>query len=1176
MKDVVERSLALGMKSVAVTDHGNMFGVVDFYKRAKAAGVKPIIGCEAYVAGPKGRKDRSERKAYHLILLAKNQEGYQNLKKLASSAYLDGFYYYPRMDREILKEHSKGLYALSACLGGEVSQRFMHEGPDQARQAAREYVDLFEPGHFFLELQDNKYPEQYKVNNFYKQLAKDEGIPLIATNDAHYLNRADAKAHEVLMCIQTGNTLNDGDRMRHPTDELFLKGPNDMWGADSFADVPEALANTQMIADACSLDLDLGKVYLPNFRVPDGMSREDYLLDVAKKGLEERLREARYPTSRDTYFARLEYELGVINKMGFAGYFLIVWDFINYAKRSGIPVGPGRGSGAGSLVAYSLRITDLDPLPYDLLFERFLNPERISMPDFDIDFCQERRGEVIQYVTQKYGEHNVGQIVTFSQLSAKSVIKDVARVMGIPFQEINEITKLIPSLVDGKKISLDKAMELEPRLKSIQEEKPAYKELMGIARNLEGLNRNTGIHAAGIVIGEEKLEHYVPLLRGMEKVKDEVTGKEVDRMFRVTQFAKDEVEQAGLVKFDFLGLKTLTMIDQAVRLVNRRIDDENKGVRPKTPHPHVSAGAKGATVQDANQPVPPLQIDQLEFHDMKVFGLCGRGDTDGVFQMESSGFKELLKKLKPDRFEDIIAAGALYRPGPLDAGLVDDYVERKHGRKPIVYLHQSLEEILKSTYGVIVYQEQVMLIAVRLCGFTMGQADTLRKAMGKKNPEVMAKMRKSFVDGAVGKSGIKVQVAEDYFTLIEKFAGYAFNKSHSAAYAVLTYQTAFLKNYYPVEFMAALLSTEMSSTDNIVKYISTVRDMGIEVLPPDVNHSELGFSAPVGKIRFGLGAIKGIGEAAIAAIMSAREKKPFTDLFDFCERVDHGYINKKALEALVESGAVDGFGAARARLFAAIDKAVATGSGLQKDLKSGQGNMFALFAAKAPEKVVPRYPEIDEWDAKEKLKREKAALGFFLSGHPLDRYADDLARLVSSSTQDLMARGPRAEVTLAGVVVAMRERPLKDGSGRMAFLTLEDKYGSCEVLVFSKIFAACEPVLRADEPILVRGHVMLDGDEESQVAKLRAESIVLLANARAERTRRIDMTIHALKVSEPRLEKLRSVLEKFSGAVPTRMHVILENGSRAEINLPQQVAVSDDLVTHIERVFDGDHVVTFA
>lgn len=1169
MKDVVERSLALGMKSVAVTDHGNMFGAVDFYKRAKASGIKPIMGCEAYIAGNKGANDKTERKAFHLILLAKNQEGYQNIKKLISKAYLDGYYYHPRVDKAWLREHSKGLYALSACLGGEVSQRFMKESSDIARATAREYAQIFEPGHFHLELQDNKTPEQLRVNTFFKELSRDEGIPLVATNDAHYLHRADAKAHEVLMCIQTGATLNDGSRMRHSTDELFLKSPAEMWASETYQDCQEALHNTMKIANDCNVDLELGKVFLPDFKVPpEFKTRELYLEHIAKKGLETRLKEARYPCDRARYYERIEYELGVINQMGFAGYFLIVWDFIGHAKRRGVPVGPGRGSGAGSIVAYSLRITDLDPIPYDLLFERFLNPERVSMPDFDIDFCQDRRGEVIEYVTAKYGHENVAQIITFSQLSAKSVIKDVARVMGVPFQEANEITKLIPGLVDGKKLSLDKAIEMEPRLRSIQEERPVFKDIINVARNLEGLNRNAGIHAAGIVIGDLPLEHYVPLYRGVEKVKDPVTGKEVERIFRVTQFAKDEVEQAGLVKFDFLGLKTLTVIDHAVKLINRRIDDEKSGKRPHTPHPHAT-----------EESTPHLDLLSLAFDDPGVYELCSAGTTDGVFQMESSGFKELLRRLRPDRFEDIIAAGALYRPGPLDAGLVDDYIERKHGRRRISYLHPSIESILQPTYGVIVYQEQVMLIAVKLCGFTMGQADTLRKAMGKKNPEVMAKMRASFVDGAIQKSGLARDVADEFFSLIEKFAGYAFNKSHSAAYAVLTYQTAYLKRHYPVEFMAALLSTEMGSTDNIVKYVTGARDMGIAVLPPDVNHSERGFSAPGEQIRFGLGAIKGIGDAVIDVIIKARQDKPFSDLFDFCERVDGSSINKKSLEALVESGAFDSFGIVRARLFHTLEKAYAAGSASQRDRKSGQESLFGLLAAppKATPKSDQRYPDLHEWDDKEKLRREKSALGFFLSAHPLDRYREDLKRLTNTSTAELDQRRARSDVTLAGVITTLREKPLKDGSGRMAFASLEDAHGTCEVIVFSKAFALYESILKSDEPILVRGKVVMDGDEESAVVKVRLESAELLSKVRFENTQSLDMTVSIHHIDPARLERIRTVIHENRGDVPLKLWLVYDNGIRAEIHLPREltVAPTEQLAAALERIFDGERIIKF-
>jgi DNA polymerase III subunit alpha len=1162
-----------GMDTVAVTDHGNMYGAVHFYKAAQKHGLKPILGCEAYVAGPKGRHDRTDRMSSHLILLAKDNEGYKNLSYLISMGFMEGFYYQPRIDRELLKKHSKGLFALSACLGGVVNKQLMKNGMDAAIDTAKEFRDIFEPGHFFLELQDNGYQEQVRCNDALMEIGKTHGIPMVATADSHYLTPKDSAAHEILMCIQQNRSLTDFRKDMKHSDLLYVKSPEEMW--KSFERYcPEAVENTQRIAKECNVKLDLGQVYLPNYGVPEGRTLESYLEEVAHRGLAERIREATYRDRIDEklYRDRLNYELGVILKMGFAGYFLIVWDFIAHAKAKGIPVGPGRGSGAGSLVAFCLRITNLDPIPHDLLFERFLNPERVSMPDFDIDFCQDRRGEVINYVGEKYGRQQVGQIVTYSQLSAKSVIKDVGRVMELPFQEVNELTKLIPGLVNGKKVSIEQALELEPKLTEIQESKPIYKEVIAIARALEGLNRQTGIHAAGIVIGDKPLWDYVPVCRGKE---GEI----------VTQFAKDEVEQAGLVKFDFLGLKTLTVVANAQKHIQKRGD-----VGPLGPN-------------------ALLDMEKLPLDDAKVYKLIASGDTDGVFQLESSGFKELLKRLKPDRFEDIVAAVALYRPGPLDAGMVDDYIARKHGKKQVTYPHSSCEEILAPTYGVIVYQEQVMRIAVALSGFTLGESDTLRKAMGKKKADVMAQMREKFVTGAESKNGMPAPKADELFTQIEKFAGYAFNKSHSAAYAVISYQTAFLKTYYPVEFMAALLSTEMGVQDNVVRYITSAREHGIAVLPPDVNRSERDFSVveiprrpKKGKsgqapalgteraILFGLGAVRGLGDSAIEAIAGARVEKPFTSLYTFCERVDSKKLNRKVLEALVKSGGLDCFHKARWQLFLALDKAIEGGQAASKDRATGQKSLFGALSAAQPAATGASewYPSEGEWTEKQRLAFEKEAIGFYITGHPLDRYVEDLPRLASCTTLQLTDIGQKpqmrfSEVAIGGVVTALRERPLKSGNGRMAFVTLEDLTGSCEVLVFSKVFAECEQVLKSDEPVLIRGNLMQEGgrDDDSDdagggtpVMKLRASGVELLAEARAKKTRRFEMAVPVYALDSDKLTRLREILVDCPGDVPARLTISDPNVFDTVIALPETLKVNptDELLVRVDKLF-GQKVV---
>ncbi|MGB8930233.1 MAG: DNA polymerase III subunit alpha, partial [Anaeromyxobacteraceae bacterium] len=835
IKDLLKTVKAKGMTSVAVTDHGNLHGSVDFYKKAKEAGVKPILGMEAYVAGEKGRFDRTERVGRHLVLLAKNAEGWANLRFLSSKAFIEGFYYDPRIDKQLLKEHSKGLVGMTACLAGEIPRLVRQGDMDGARKAVREYKEIFEPDSFFVEVQSNGMADQLAVNPRLAELAATEGVPLVASADAHYIKREDARAHEVLMCIASNKTFADPKRLRHDTDKLYVMGGDEMSAA--LPDFPEAIANTLRIAEMCDVELKLGKSFLPRFQLPEGTSEEEWIRKLAADGLSRRLKEiaGKYPHDEGAYRARLEMELGVIVRMGFPGYFLIVQDFINWAKDHDVPVGPGRGSGAGSIVAWSLRITDLDPIRWNLLFERFLNPERVSMPDFDIDFCQEKRERVIQYVRGKYGEDNVGQIATFGSLKARSVIRDVVRVMGLPFAEGDRIAKLVPEPSQGKTPPLrdlvfgkradkdgDAALPPEPRLEELYK-KPTFiteytdaggakqvittKDLLDISMSLEGLNRQSGLHAAGVVIADKPLWEYVPVF------KDDKSG------MLVSQLAKEEVEAAGLVKFDFLGLKTLTVIDDALQRVRKN-------------HPELAS----------------FGASDIPIDDPAVYDLISRGDTAGVFQMESSGFTEMVKKMRPSVFEDVIAAGALYRPGPLDQKLedgrtmVDVYIDRKHGREQVAYPHPTLEPVLKATYGVIVYQEQVMQISQVLGGYSLGGADLLRRAMGKKKAEEMRKQRALFLDGAKAKE-VDERIASGVFDLMEKFAQYGFNKSHSAAYGLLTVQTAWLKAHYPVEFMAALITSEASNTDKVVAHISEAREDGIEVLQPDVNESNEDFTA---------------------------------------------------------------------------------------------------------------------------------------------------------------------------------------------------------------------------------------------------------------------------------------------------------------------------------------------
>jgi DNA polymerase-3 subunit alpha len=1134
--DLADRAAKFGMRAVAMTDHGNMFGAVDFYKKMKKAGVKPILGCETYVAET-DRNDRTKRRSHHLILLAQNDTGYRNLTYLVSKGYLEGFYYNPRIDKGLLRERSEGLIALSACLAGEPSQKLLQEGYDASKRAALEYREIF-GDRYFLEVQSNGLADQERCNQAFFQIARETGIPLAATNDCHYLTQKDAKAHEVLMCIQMGKTMQDESRLQHEMDSLWFKPAGDMWGA--FGQLEEAAQNTLRIADMCDVSLDLGKTFLPKFKVPDDRSPEQYLCDLARAGLGRRLEQevgaasARGGPARDVarYQERLEYELDVIRRMGFGGYFLIVWDFIRFAKQNDIPVGPGRGSGAGSLVAYALEITDIDPLQYGLLFERFLNPERVSMPDFDVDFCMERRDEVIRYVGEKYGVDRVGQIITHHSLKTRGVIRDVGRVMGMSYGDVDKIAKLVP---EGPKVDLRGALEAEPRLKEQYETDPKVRELYDFALSLEGLHRHAGMHAAGIVIADKPLWEVVPLFRGPE-------GE------LVTQFSKDEVEEVGLVKFDFLGLKTLTVIDRAVKLI-RKVD-------------------------------PGFDIRRIPMDDRATFELIGAGDTTGVFQLESSGFKELLKRLRADRFEDIVAAVALYRPGPLESGMVDDYIDRKHGRKKVAYPHALTREILAETYGVMVYQEQVMLISVSLCGFTMGQADMLRKAMGKKMPEVIAKQREAFVNGALAHGGMAGKDAEHLFDQIEKFAGYAFNKSHSAAYGLITYQTGWLKAHYPVEFMAALLSCDRDDTDKIVRFIAEARAMGIAVERPDVNTSEIDFSVVSGKILFGLGGVKGVGETALESILAARTEKPFVDLFDFCERVDSRKVNKKVVEALIKSGAFDWMKMTRARVAGAAERAIERGSTAQKDRESGQGSLLDLFGGAAAKKEALKdaldeklYPGAEAWAPKVELGFEREALGFYITGHPLDRYLDEIRRHATCATDGLGAlaagHGGEVEVAVGGVVSAYRETLSKRG-GRMAFFQLEDQAGQVEVLVWPRAFETAEVVLKADAPILVRGKCKLEGEGDAAKPKVFLDQAVSLDELRSTQTSRVNIHLSAGDIGREHLEKLRKLFEAHPGTCQAVLHLRVPDARGVvQVSLPDKwtVAPTEALLLGIERLF---------
>ncbi len=1175
MKDLFKTVLDLKMPAVAMTDHGNMFGTIDFYRKAKDAGVKPIIGLEAYVA-PKGRKDRSERSSHHLLLLAKNEEGYANLRVLTSRSYQEGYYYNPRIDLELLANHSQGLFAATACLGGEIPSLILRGNRDRAKATALQYRDLFAPGHFFLEVQPNGMADQIKVNQALEELSQDTGIGLLATADCHYISRDQARAQEILMAISSGKTLADEKRLRHEMAELYIKSPQEM--KEAFAHCPQAIENTLWIAEQCNLELKLGNPHPPSFTPPDHEDESEYMARLAREGLEKRFQEKKKkgePFDPDEYRARLSLEIGVIQKMGFSGYFLIVQDFINWAKDVGrVPVGPGRGSGAGSLVAWCLRITDLDPIPYKLLFERFLNPERVSMPDFDVDFCQTHRCKVIDYVTQKYGRGNVGQIITFGSLKAKSVIRDVCRVMTLPYSEGDRIAKMVPEIlgINLKQAIFgdpDKGIAGEPRLKELiddpkplgikmvspgetEEKEITTKDLLEIAMALEGLHRQPGMHAAGVVISDRPLVGTVPLYvpPGEETV--------------VTQFAKDEVELAGLIKFDFLGLKTLSVIQHAIDLVNRKLPAEQQ-----------------------------VFANMLPLNDQKAFDLMIKGDTAGIFQMESSGFTEMVKALKPSCFEDIIAAGALYRPGPLkqklpgtDVTMVELYIDRKHGRREVEYPHPKLEPILKETYGVIVYQEQVMQISQVLAGYSLGRADLLRRAMGKKKKEVMEKERSGFMEGSI-KNGVNEKVAGEIFDMMEKFAEYGFNKSHSAAYAVISMQTAWLKAHYRVEFMAALLSSEKDNTDKVVHHIGEARSSGIDVLQPDVNESDFDFTGVEGKIRFGLGGIKGVGEAAIETIVAARKSKPFQGLFDFCERVDLRKVNRKVLECLIKAGAFDFTQVARKRLFDSIDKALERGQSEQRDRAVGQISLFGALKMKSGTKN-DDYAPGEEWSEKERLRLEKEAIGFYITGHPLEQYAREISRYASPCSK-IQHLNKDEKTTIAGIVIGLREKVLQSGK-RMAWATIEDLTSSVDVIFFPSKdgsrsenidgkwqkgrarpgYADWESILKGHDPVLIKGTIQLDQrDEENPKAEIVAESVENLAQVRAKRTKRLEVRLPVSLVTPQRLERMAELLTRYPGNLGIALQLVVPQESEITI-LPQnqKVAPSDELILGIDRIFE--------
>ena len=1140
IKPLAKKIKALGMDSVAMTDHGNMFGTIDFYNAMRAEGIKPIIGMEAYVHNQPDLGDKTVRQRFHLCLYAKNDVGYKNLMRLSSEAYINGFYYYPRINWELLEKHSEGLVCSSACLQGEVNWqlnlsdrnlKFGAKGYEEAKKVALKYKALFGED-FYLEMMRHGIGDQLRIDKQIIQISQETGIKIIATNDTHYTVQKDADAHEAFMCIAMNKLYDDPNRLRHSVHEFYVKSPEEM--ALLFADIPEALAHTQEIAEKCNLEIKLGNPTPPNFKfareraeaiglkLPEpeieySLENDKVLFtEESRRGLEVRLKivpEEKHQEYRD----RLQVEIDIINNMKFPGYMLIVWDFVDAAKQMGIPVGPGRGSAAGSLVAYSLRITDIDPMPYGLLFERFLNPERISMPDIDMDFCQARRQEILDYVVDKYGRVNVAQIITFGKLLAKGVIRDVARVLDMPYAKADAMAKLIP---DELGIDLKGSYEKEPKIKELLESDPSAKRVWEYALALEGLNRNAGTHAAGVVISNEPLWQKTPLFKpsGLDTL--------------ATQYSGKYVEDVDLIKFDFLGLKTLTVIEEALKLVEKR-----HGKR--------------------------INFVEENIEDKEVYDYIGTGDTLGLFQIESAGMQELAKKLKPDGFEDVIAMLALYRPGPMESGMLNDFVERKHGRAEITYMFPELEPILKPTYGVIVYQEQVMQIVQTIGGFSLGGADLVRRAMGKKIKEEMDKLQAEFADGAA-KKGFDREKAVELFDLIVKFAGYGFNKSHSAAYAMITFYTSYLKHYYPTEFMAAILTLEKSNTDKVVKYVDELSHMGIKLLPPDINRSGLVFEATNidgdEVVMFGMGAIKGSGDIAISSILDARGEEPFADLSDFVSRIDSSKVNKKVIESLIKAGALDGFDYSRKSLIAQIEEIVDAAKRAGEAKKNAVGSLFG--GGEEMTSVTLELNHLDEFEQMEILEMEKESLGFYVSGHPLDKYREALSEINYTLSSEISDLADGSHALIIGKIESITEKISKKGN-KFGIANIMDLHGNIELMLFENRLKELDEGFDTTKPIAFKIKINKDG-EFTRMNILKIESI---KDARKEKIKVKKEERHTPEPEQPPLilalnlmpdpaiaEELMCLVEKYPGNRPLELHI---KSKLADVIIESRIKVSE-------------------
>jgi DNA polymerase-3 subunit alpha len=1112
-----------------MTDHGNMHGAIEFYQEAVKSEIKPIIGCEIYIT-PGSRFERTAKdkggKIHHLTLLAKNNVGYRNLCKLVSSAFIEGFYHKPRADYELLEQHHEGIICLSGCLAGQFASFSFNDDLKGAQAHVEKYSKLFGDD-FFLEIQPHQIPEQQKLNQLARKLGKEKGIGVVATNDCHYLKNTDHFAQEVLMCISTGKLLSDPDHLKHDGLSLNFKSYDEM--LEALPEDEEAIRMSTEIASRCNLDFDFKTYHMPVFHPPEEISLDNFFSEQAKLGLLERFKELTSTDHRhnliDAYNARLEEEVGLIVKMGFAGYFLVVSDFISWAKKQDIPVGPGRGSAAGSLVAWALFITEVDPIEHILLFERFLNPDRVSLPDIDIDFCIHGRSKVIDYVTERYGKDKVAQICTFGTLKAKACVRDVGRVLGLSFAETDRIAKLIPAPRQGFDYPLTEAMKMEPRLKEYAEGEG--KELMSLALRLEGLSRHTSTHAAGIVIGDRALSDHLPLMIDKE---DQI----------VTQFSMSYVEKIGLVKFDFLGLKTLTVLAEAVRLIKR---------------------GTGKVIK----------LNSLPLNDQKTLRLVSAGKTIGVFQLESGGITEMVSRMKPSRFEDIVAILALYRPGPLDSGMAEHYISRKHGKEPVKYAHPIMQPILKDTYGIILYQEQIMQLARDMGCYSLGEADLLRRAMGKKKPEEMAKHRGQFVSGAESR-GVPNKVAEEVFDQMETFARYGFNRSHSVAYAMISYQTAYLKAHYPVYFMAALMTFEMDDTDKVLKNLNDCKEMGIKVVPPNVNTGNIGFDVADGNIVFGLAAIKGVGEKAVEGLTKERSVGgSFKGLFDFCSRIDSSLVNRRSLENLIKAGAFDWGNQSRNEMCTRLDDLLRAS---EKERESKTSNQFSLFGnttISAEASFNAGRSPIPEWPVNIKLSHEKEALGFYLSGHPLERYKQDLERLGCSTILQLKSKTDSTQILVAGVITFLKLKNTKKGD-RYATFVIEDMLGTMEAIVWPDVYNKVHSIVNTEEPVLVTGKLDVN-DERAIIIVASIEPALAL---RDRRTSEAWIRIKADTLSEKKLSQLRAIFSSHRGEIPVKLVFLKSNHSETTLSLPNDLRInpSEELANEVDQLL-GEQSLSF-